>query len=113
MLRIILNYPEFFKQNDIRKEDFLWCYGFVITRCFECIDELTFLIPHADMFNHGIYYLLSEDSRPHLNIYTVNTVYESNPTLKHPNYNIKSNLIDLTLFNNHSISNNFQKQPHF
>ena len=52
----MLKYPDFFNQNDITKEDFLWSYGFIITRCFECIEDLTFLIPHADMFNHGIYH---------------------------------------------------------
>ena len=56
--KIVLKYPALFPAEQVRKEDFLWAYYMVCSRCFEIVPEETLLIPYADMFNHI--------NRPHL-----------------------------------------------
>lgn len=67
--KIVFKYPSLFPADQIRKEDFVWAFFLITSRCVEIVPEETLMIPYVDMFNHT--------NRPHLEIGLFNRRYEN------------------------------------
>jgi len=89
-LKVLLKYPNLFVKTEINYKEFLWCHGYVITRCFGFPDNKVYLISFADFLNHS--------PRGQLNTYMVQLDYEKNAASKPDIYNIKSEVIDFSIF---------------
>lgn len=87
-------YPQFFPLDKFSKQDFLWCYEAVMTRCFGWSLPTTMLVPMADFMNHNPDGTTS---------YIVNTRFEKKEEEAPENYLIKKRKVDLAVFEDSTI----------
>ena len=72
------------------REDFLWAYENVVTRCYGAHMPETVLVPFGDIFNHSDEGVLE---------YVVNTKFEIQGKLSSAKYFLKQKRVDLSIFN--------------
>lgn len=53
MKMCLSKYPKFFKEEDLKKDIFMWSYELIMTRIFGYSLPCTCLVPFGDLFNHG------------------------------------------------------------
>ncbi|KAL4510604.1 hypothetical protein ABPG72_004758 [Tetrahymena utriculariae] len=94
----LVQYPQFYDKEKLTRELFFWCYELVMTRVFGHFLPYTCLVPFGDLFNHG------NHSATH---YIVNKYFEAEESIAHPQYKIKKNKIDLSIFDTNN-SGKFQ-----
>lgn len=88
-------FPHLFPLDKFTKQDFLWCYEAVMTRCFGWSLPTTMLVPMADFMNHNPDGTTS---------YIVNTRFERKEEEAPENYLIKKRKVALDVFNDNTIT---------
>lgn len=88
LLACFVRYPEFFEEEKLTKDEFLWAYQLIMTRIFGYSLPCTCLVPFGDLFNHG------NNSGTH---YIVNKLFETSPEVAHEQYKMKRKHLDLAI----------------